>query len=142
MRMLIVEDDADGREILVELFRRHDWRVVAVATTDAALTELRNRRFDLVISDENLAGASGSEMLRTACGEGLLSKVTALMYTSEAAWLEVPRGVRVLHKPLTIGSLVDEVTRAVEAAALEAVPSSRSPTSKASARAQPAPTPD
>jgi DNA-binding NtrC family response regulator len=122
--MLIVEDDTDGREILSELFRRHDWRVVAVATTDAALTELRERTFDLVISDEDLDGASGSAMLRTAAVEGLLADVCALMYTSQAEWLEVPDGVRVLHKPLAIGSLVDAVRSAVAAAALEEAPSS------------------
>jgi len=109
MRLLIVEDDPDGREILAELFRRHRWRVVAVATGEAGLTELRSGGIDMVISDENLDGASGSAMLREAALEGLLSDVDALMYTSQAESLDVPPGVRVLHKPLAIEVLVEEV---------------------------------
>lgn len=109
MRLLIVEDDPDGREILAELFRRNEWRVVAVATGEAALSELRTGGIDMVISDENLDGASGSAMLRTAALEGLLSDVVALMYTAEPESLDVPPGVRVLHKPLAVGLLVEEV---------------------------------
>lgn len=109
MRLLIVEDDPDGREILAELFRRHEWRVVAVATGEAGLCELRSGGIDMVISDENLEGASGSAMLREAALEGLLSEVDALMYTSQSESLDVPPGVRVLHKPLAIGLLVEEV---------------------------------
>ena len=70
MRLLIVEDDPDGREILAELFRRHEWRVVAVATGEAALSELRSGGIDMVISDENLEGGSGSAMLRDGCARG------------------------------------------------------------------------
>jgi DNA-binding response OmpR family regulator len=110
MQMLIVEDDPDGREILAELFRRRDWSVVAVATTEAALRELRRGPVDILISDEDLAGTSGSAMLRVAAVEGLLRNVGVLMYTAQRESLEVPPGVRMLQKPLTTASLVEEVT--------------------------------
>src|SRR4051812_35722111 len=100
MRLLIIEDDMDGREMLAELFRTHDWLVTAVPTTRAGMTELRSGGIDLIISDENLDGESGSSMLREAWAEGLLGSVGVLMYTAERDWLEVPNGVRVLHKPL------------------------------------------
>lgn len=130
MRLLIVEDDADGREILVELFRRHAWEVTAVPTTAAALTALRNGRFDVVVSDEDLCGSSGSAMLRDACAEGLLANVGALMYTSEPATLEVPPGVRILHKPLGITALLQEVQASVPEVARNAPPSSSTRTRK------------
>jgi DNA-binding response OmpR family regulator len=113
MRLLIVEDDQDGREMLTELFRMHAWQVTPVPSTAAAMVELRAGGFDVIISDENLEGASGSAMLREAFEEGLLRNVGALMYTAEAGDLEVPPGVRVLKKPLGIAQLVDEVTAAI-----------------------------
>jgi DNA-binding response OmpR family regulator len=115
MRLLIVEDDLDGREILTELFRRNGWRVIAVPTTQAAMVVLREGSIDVVITDEDLEGNSGSAMLRAASFEGLLSNVSALMYTSQPEWLDVPPGVRVLHKPLTTASLVHEVNASVGA---------------------------
>ena len=109
MRLLIVEDDQDGREMLTELFRMNAWQVTPVE----AMVELRAGGFDVVISDEDLAGASGSAMLREASEAGLLRDVGALMYTAEPGDLELPPGVRVLKKPLGIAQLVNEVTAAL-----------------------------
>ncbi len=113
MRLLIVEDDQDGREMLTELFRMHAWQVTPVPSAAAAMVALRAGGFDVVISDENLEGASGSAMLREASEEGLLRDVGALMYTADPSELDLPPGVRVLKKPLGIAQLVDEVTAAL-----------------------------
>lgn len=108
MRLLIVEDDLDGREMLSELFRLHDWEVTAVPSTTSGLELLRSGGFDVVISDEDLCGQSGSCMLREAEREGLLGNVGVLMYTAEPTDLDLPEGVRVLRKPLGIRRLLDE----------------------------------
>jgi len=112
MRLLIVEDDQDGREMLTELFRTHAWQVTPVPDTHAGMAELRAGGFDAVISDEDLEGTSGSAMLREAAREGLLDNVGALMYTAEASQLELPPGVRVLQKPMGITRLLEEVIAA------------------------------
>ena len=116
MRLLIVEDDPDGRELMAELFRLHDWSVTAVPTTDDGLAQLRRGGFDVVISDENLEGESGSRMIRVACREGLLSSVGVVMYTAEDHKLDLPDGARVLHKPLGTGQLLQEAEIAAELA--------------------------
>jgi DNA-binding response OmpR family regulator len=129
MRLLIVEDDQDGREMLTELFRLHAWEVTAVPTTAAGLSELRTGGFDVVISDEDLVGGSGSAMLREASAQGLLHNVGALMYTAAGGRLELPDGVRVLQKPLGIAQLLDEASAVVPEA-----PSTRAPSSGARTR--------
>lgn len=116
MRLLIVEDDPDGRELMAELFRLHEWVVTAVPTIDDALDELRRGGFDVVISDENLEGESGSSMIRVASSEGLLSSVGVVMYTAEDHKLDLPDGTRVLHKPLGTGQLLHEAEVAAELA--------------------------
>ncbi len=112
MRLLIVEDDPDGRELMAELFRLHDWIVTAVPTTSQGLEQLREGGYDLVISDENLEGESGSKMLCDASREGLLGTMGIMMYTAQDAPLEVPPGARVLHKPLATVRLLSEATNA------------------------------
>jgi DNA-binding response OmpR family regulator len=130
MRLLIVEDDQDGREMLAELFRIHAWEVTAVPTTEAGMTELRKGGFDVVISDEDLVGSSGSAMLREASAQGLLRNVGALMYTAEPARLDLPEGERVLQKPIGITRLLDEVQAVVAEPAEVRVPSSGARTRK------------
>ena len=117
MRLLIVEDDKDGREMLTELFRMHAWQVTPVPNTHAAMVELRAGGFDAIISDEDLEGTSGSAMLREASREGLLENVGALMYTAEPAQLDLPPGVRVLQKPMGIARLLEDVVAAANDAA-------------------------
>jgi DNA-binding response OmpR family regulator len=106
MRLLIVEDDRDGREMLAELFRLHAWEVTAVPSVDGGMTELRGGGFDVVISDEELLDRSGSCMLRDAAREGLLRNVGALVYTAGSCRLVVPDGVRVLRKPSDLDKLL------------------------------------
>ena len=130
MRLLIVEDDPDGREMLAEVFRLRDWAVTAVPTTGAAMTELRAGGFDVVISDEDLHGQSGSSMLRQAAEEGLLRNVGALMYTAESRELHVPDGVRVLRKPLAIAAIVDEARATLPEDAPQAPSSTKRPRCK------------
>lgn len=121
MRLLIVEDDPDGRELMAELFRLHDWVVTAVRTTHEGLDQLRTCGFDLVISDEDLEGESGSEMLCAASREGLLTSTGVVMYTAEEEKLEVPEGARILHKPAATDRLL---SAAAEVAAEVTPPSS------------------
>lgn len=111
-KLLVVEDDPDGREVLSELFRIRGWEVTDVANVEGALQALRTDHFDVVISDENVDGRSGSEMLREAQRQGLLADVGALVYTADDHTVEVPSGVRVLLKPLGIDALVDEAQHA------------------------------
>ena len=108
MRLLIVEDDPDGRELLAEIFRLHDWVVTATSTRREGLDEIRKSAFDVIISDEDLEGESGSSMLRQAESEGLLGGVGALLYTASMGTFEVPDGVRILRKPLATRELLDE----------------------------------
>jgi DNA-binding response OmpR family regulator len=108
MRLLIVEDDLDGRELLTELFRAQDWTVSAVPTASAGLRALRSGAFDVIISDENLEGESGSRMLRQASAEGLLCQVRTLMYTAAPGELDVPLGTLVLRKPLGVARILRE----------------------------------
>jgi CheY-like chemotaxis protein len=67
-KLLIVEDDPDGRDALAEIFRLDGFAVGSAADGDAALAQLRSARFDVVIMDLGLPDeASGLDVIRTVC---------------------------------------------------------------------------
>ena len=66
--VLHVEDDASVARAVGRMLRRDGYEVVSVATAEDALLELGARRFDVIVSDFNLAGlGSGADVL-AACG--------------------------------------------------------------------------
>jgi len=66
--VLHVEDDAAIARAIGNMLRRDGYEVVSVATAEDALLELGARRFDVIVSDFNLAGlGSGADVL-AACG--------------------------------------------------------------------------
>lgn len=76
LRLLIVEDDADQRELIRETLEDHFGRgtVVAVATGAQALAQ-DLKAFDLILCDYNLPDASGMELLsavRDRCNTPLI----------------------------------------------------------------------
>lgn len=65
--VLHVEDDAAIARAIGGMLRRAGYEVVSVATAEGAFLELGARRFDVIVSDFNLAGiGSGADVLAAA----------------------------------------------------------------------------
>jgi CheY-like chemotaxis protein len=64
--VLVVDDEVVVLTVLREALRRGGYRVTTAASGEEAIDLLRKRRFDLVLTDKNLPGASGIEVLRFA----------------------------------------------------------------------------
>ncbi len=65
-RVLVVEDEALLREVLLEWGRRAGYRIEAVASGEAALERLASEPYDAVLTDERLPGMTGRELLTRA----------------------------------------------------------------------------
>lgn len=63
-RILIIDDEAVVRDLLVRVLGDAGHEVAAVETGEAALMMLASQPFDLLIVDKNLPGMSGLEVLR------------------------------------------------------------------------------
>lgn len=90
MRLLVVDDNARLRQLLVELFEGARYTVDAVPSASDALDALAVTRYDLVLMELQLPDGDGSELLRRIRRGGL--------------------GI-----PVMIGSSVSELERKVEA---------------------------
>ena len=64
LRILVVEDDADTRELLKTILERCGAEVRAVASSSAALAEMANRIPNVLISDIGMAGENGYDLIK------------------------------------------------------------------------------
>jgi CheY-like chemotaxis protein len=64
--VLVVDDEAVVLAVLREALRRGGFRVTTAASAEEAMDLMHKRRFDLVLTDKNLPGASGLDVLRAA----------------------------------------------------------------------------
>jgi CheY-like chemotaxis protein len=64
--VLVVDDEVVVLTVLREALRRGGYRVTTAASAEEAIDLIRKRRFDLVLTDKNLPGASCLEVLRVA----------------------------------------------------------------------------
>ena len=63
-RVLIVEDNADSREMLAQLLRMDGCNVTVAADGNQGLEAIRRERFDLALVDIGLPGIDGYEVVR------------------------------------------------------------------------------
>jgi CheY-like chemotaxis protein len=64
--VLVVDDEVVVLTVLREILRRGGYRVTTAASAEEAIDLMQKRHFDLVLTDKNLPGASGLEVLRVA----------------------------------------------------------------------------
>jgi CheY-like chemotaxis protein len=80
-RVLIVEDHADGREILQEYLDHAGYVTVVARNGGEALKLLGAERYDLVILDIRMPSVSGIDVLETAAPDTL---PPVIVYTGDA----------------------------------------------------------
>lgn len=68
--ILVIDDERNVRTLIKRILEERGHLVVAVATAEEALVELRRQLFDLVILDLKLPGISGVELLKKMKQEG------------------------------------------------------------------------
>ena len=116
LRLLLVEDHDDTREVLARLLSRRGYEVEAARNAREARARFREKTFDLLISDIALPDATGCELLaelNAKCGlRGIamsgFGTDTDLAQSKEAGFLEH------LIKPIDAKALDAAIQRALE----------------------------
>ncbi len=90
--ILIVEDSDTSREMLVLLFEKSGYEVVAHSNGDAALADLATQSFSMLLLDQQLPGKSGIELLEADRKYG--NNTPAIFVTGS---LELKDAVRISH---------------------------------------------
>ena len=111
--VLLVEDDPDIRDLIVTLLGLAGFDVTACANAEAALEQLREQPFDMVLTDYMLPNRTGAWLLEEASREGLLDETPVLVVSAHP---DPPvDGFEVLPKPFDLDDLVEKVRSRLDA---------------------------
>jgi two-component system chemotaxis response regulator CheY len=120
IRILIVDDFSTMRRIVKNLL--NDLGLHNTAEADdgtSALVELRKAPFDLVITDWNMPGMPGIDLLKAIRADATLSKIPVLMVTAEAKREQIIEAAQAgvngyVIKPFTAATLEDKLAKIFE----------------------------
>ena len=108
--ILLVEDDQDIRELLTTLLEMAGFQATACSTAEAALEELREQPFDLILTDYMLPNRTGGWLLKQASDEGLIDTTPVLVVTAHPDPEDVAH-YEIVQKPFDLDDLVRKVRR-------------------------------
>jgi CheY-like chemotaxis protein len=107
-RVLLVEDDEDTRQLLALALGGEHYTVDEAASAPEALALLRRNGYDLVLTDYDLPGMTGSAMLKEAARQGVLRAAATIVVTAHPAPADVdPAGL--IRKPLDLPDFLAQV---------------------------------
>ena len=120
MRILIVDDFSTMRRIVKNLL--NDLGFFNTAEADdghSALAELRKGPYDLIITDWNMPGMPGIDLLKQVRADATLAKIPVLMVTAEAKREQIIEAAQAgvngyVIKPFTAQTLGDKLGKIFE----------------------------
>jgi two-component system chemotaxis response regulator CheY len=120
MKILIVDDFSTMRRIIKNLLRDLGFTNTAEADDGStALPMLQNGRFDFLITDWNMPGMSGIDLLKAVRADEQLKKMPILMVTAEAKRDQIIEAAQAgvngyVVKPFTAAVLKEKIEKIFE----------------------------
>ena len=120
IKILIVDDFSTMRRIVKNLLNDLGFADTAEAEDgQGALAHLRSNRCDFVVTDWNMPGMSGIELLRAIRADAQLAKLPVLMVTAEANRDQIIEAARCgvngyIIKPFTANTLEEKLVKIFE----------------------------
>ena len=107
--ILVVEDDAIVRMLIVDVLEELEFKVVEAADAAEALTVVQNtgQVIDLMMTDVGLPDMDGKELANKV--RKLRPALPILFASGYAENIDVPAGMQVIGKPFSIDQLRDKV---------------------------------
>ena len=120
MKFLVVDDYSTMRRIIKNLL--HDLGYANVTEADdgsTALPLLQNGSFDFLITDWNMPGMAGLDLLKAVRASDKLKKMPVLMLTAEAKREQIVEAAQAgvngyVIKPFTAGTLKEKIDKILE----------------------------
>ena len=126
LRVLVIDDEPDSREIVAEILRERGAEVDLAASASEGLQRFRTRRPDVIVSDIGMPGTDGFQLIRAVRGtpidEGGLTPAVAL--TAYAHHDDVKRALAAGYQ-MHLAKPVDPMRLTTAVAALRRAPPER-----------------
>jgi two-component system cell cycle response regulator len=114
--LLVVDDDAFMREVLVDALEGEPWRILSAGSAAEALALIERHPVDVILSDQCMPGMPGTELMARVSREHPRTVRLILSGVSELEPIEraCAAGLvdRHLHKPWAAGALREELRAA------------------------------
>ena len=117
-RILVVDDDSDIRQLSAEVLIHSGYEVDAAADGAAAWEALQIKAFNLLITDHNMPGLTGVELVRKLRSARMALPVimsTGRLPTKELAQNPSLQLAAMLPKPFSVEELLGTVTKVLRA---------------------------
>lgn len=117
MKILIVDDFSTMRRIIKNLLRDLGFNNTAEADDgNTALPMLQSTSFDFLITDWNMPGMTGIELLKSVRADAKLATLPVLMVTAEAKREQIVEAAQAgvngyVVKPFTAGALKEKIEK-------------------------------
>jgi CheY-like chemotaxis protein len=114
-RILLVEDDAGVRDLLLDLLQNHGFEVQAAASAEAAQACARDHRFDLLLTDLDLPKMDGARLAAALTAEQSQLQVIVMSGYPDDGTIDAALGRRpaFLRKPFTSDVLLAAIEEAL-----------------------------
>src|SRR4030095_11971439 len=116
-RILVVDDERSMREVLAILLRKEGYEVATAGDVDGAMLALESDDYDLVISDIQMPGKSGLDLLkaiRAAQSDALVVMITASATTETAISAMKEGAYDYVTKPFKVDEIKLVIQKALE----------------------------
>jgi PAS domain S-box-containing protein len=125
VRVLVVDDDADARDLVCAVLGRYGAHVIAVASADEALAAMAQGAPDVLVSDIGLPAEDGYALIRRLRSQPQTARVPALALTAYASIADHRRSLeagfqRHVSKPVEPAELAGVVAAMVTEARVRA----------------------
>ena len=117
IKFLVVDDFSTMRRIIRNLLKNIGYMNVDEAEDgNSALLKLRRENFDFIITDWNMAGMDGLQLIKEVRMDEKLSKLPVLMVTAEAQKENIVAAARAgasgyIVKPFTAATLDEKIAK-------------------------------
>ncbi len=107
LRIIVVEDNADFRDLLCEMLLMLGHEVTSVISAEEALDSLEKQQADILISDVSLPGISGVELAKKIHAALPQVKIILSSGYGESIASQLKFEVTVLSKPYSLTQLAE-----------------------------------
>jgi len=114
VRILVADDNADGRQLIVDIMLNMGLEVVETASGPETLATAQSALPDLILLDVNMPGMSGFEVCATLKGDPHTAQIPIIMLTALSEIENRVQGLRTgaddyLTKPFSTRELIERV---------------------------------
>jgi two-component system chemotaxis response regulator CheY len=119
MKILVVDDFSTMRRIVKGLLNELGYSDITEADDgNTALPLLKNGAFDFLITDWNMPGMAGLDLLKAVRGDAKLAKLPVLMLTAEAKREQIIEAAQAgvsgyVIKPFTAATLKEKIDKII-----------------------------